>query len=85
MTYENPPSRIAGRRPLSASQPSLHVDYADVLAQAVVNEREKVLRELAREVSQIRVDKSYNEPEYKRPTADSVRKQVLSLIRNKQS
>ena len=38
--------RVAGREPRSGD--ALRVDYADVLAQAVVNERIRVLREVER-------------------------------------
>lgn len=87
MSYELPPSNIAGaRRRLPAADPALHVDYADVLEQAKINEREKVLRELYSEVSRISTERgrSYDyRSDPKRP--DEVKTEILALIRGKQA
>lgn len=89
MSYELPPSNIAGARrrlPVPTADPALHVDYADVLEQAKINEREKVLRELYSEVSSVSTDRgrSYDyRSDPKRP--DEIKSEILALIRRKQS
>ena len=45
-------SRIAGRRP-GPEREVLTIDYADVLAQAVANERWRVLQEVRRSVAAV--------------------------------
>ena len=87
MSYELPPSNIAGaRRRMPAAEPGLFVDYADVLEQAKINEREKLLRELYAEVSKLptRNERSYDyrtDPK----SADEMKTSVMNLIRSKQS
>lgn len=54
MTYELPTGRPLGGRRAGKSE-ALRVDYADVLAQAVANERNRILFELRRTVSNIPV------------------------------
>lgn len=89
MSYELPPSNIAGARrrmQVSAAEPGLYVDYADVLEQAKLNEREKLLRELYSEVSRVSTDRgrSYDyRSDPKRP--DEIKTEILQIIRNKQS
>lgn len=89
MSYELPPSNIAGarrRQPMPAAEPGLFVDYADVLEQAKLNERESLLRELYREISGVstRSETSYSYRTEARG-ADAVKTEILRIIERKQS
>lgn len=64
------------RRPTPV-EPGLQVNYQDVLNQAVLNERWRVLRELTREVEALRIDESY----YNGTKASSVKTSVLNAIK----
>jgi len=50
---------IAGQRRPATGQPSLVVDYKDVLDQAVLNERHRVIREARRRIEAIRLGEDY--------------------------
>lgn len=52
-------ARVAGYRPRPPAD-ALAVDYADVLRQAVENERWRVLREVRREVEAVKTSKPHS-------------------------
>ena len=64
-----------------ASQPEvLHIDYADVLAQAVINERHRVLREIRLKVESIETSKRDSDYRTKDVSWQSVKGDVLNTI-----
>ena len=65
-------------RPMT--QPGLHVDYKDVLEQAVANERWRVLRDVRDQVEKIDVSERRSYSEYPR-NAEQFKGDALAALR----
>jgi hypothetical protein len=73
---------IAGqRRPRVERSEVVHIDYAEVMRQAVANERARVIREIRTRVERIAVDVYGRRP----MTGDDVKRTVLGLIQDQEA